>query len=195
VVGVLADDGLQAPAAEEIGFALAQVQDDVGAALRTGDRLDLEVAGALAAPAHALLGLQARAAGFDGDAVGDDVAAVEAHAELADELGVLLLVAREAVHELAGAALGDGAEVGNGLLGRQADAVVADGEGASVLVEAHAHFEVGLVFVERVVIQGLEAQLVAGVRGIRDQLAQEDFLVRVQRVGDEVEQLLDFGLE
>ena len=44
-------------------------------------------------------------------------------------------------------------------------------------------------------VQRLEAQLVAGVRRIRDQLAQEDLLVRVQRVGDEVQDLLDFGLK
>ena len=56
-------------------------------------------------------------------------------------------------------------------------------------------FEVRRVFVQAGVVQGLEAQLVAGVRGVGDQLAQEDFLVGVQRMGDEVQQLGDFGLE
>ena len=41
----------------------------------------------------------------------------------------------------------------------------------------------------------LEAQLVAGVGGVGDQLAQEDLLVRVQRMGDEVQDLGDFGFE
>jgi hypothetical protein len=94
-----------------------------------------------------------------------------------------------------GAALGDGAQVVDGLLLRQADAVVGDGQRARVLVEAHAHFEVGRVFVQGAVVQRLEAQLVAGVGGVGDQLAQEDLLVGVQRVGDEVQQLGDFGLE
>ena len=58
-----------------------------------------------------------------------------------------------------------------------------------------AHFELGLVFVQRGLVDGLEAQLVAGVRRIRDQLAQEDFLVGVERVRDEVQQLGNFGLE
>jgi hypothetical protein len=59
----------------------------------------------------------------------------------------------------------------------------------------HAHFEVGRVFVQRGVVQRLEAQLVAGVRGVGDQLAQEDFLVGVQRMRDQVQQLGHFGLE
>ena len=138
---------------------------------------------------------QAGAARFHRDLVGHDEARIEAHAELADELGVLLLVARQAAHELLGAALGDGAQVLDGFLARHADAVVADGERALALVEGHVHREFRLVFVQGAVVDAFEAQLVAGVRRIRDQLAQEDFLVRVERVRDEVQKLGDFGLE
>ena len=56
---------------------------------------DLEVAGAGADPAHAFGGCSASAAAFHGDLVGHDEAGVEAHAELADQLRVGLLVARE----------------------------------------------------------------------------------------------------
>src|SRR5690606_5228801 len=41
----------------------------------------------------------------------------------------------------------------------------------------------------------LEAQLVAGVRGVGYQLAQEDLLVRVERMGHQVEDLVDFSFE
>jgi hypothetical protein len=68
---------------------------DVGAALRAVDRLDFEVAAAFAGPAHALVRRQPGAARLDGDAVGDDEARIEADAELADQVGVLLLVAFE----------------------------------------------------------------------------------------------------
>ena len=57
-------------------------------------------------------------------------AGIEADAELADQLRVLLLVAGQALEELGGAGLGDGAEVRDRLLAGHADAVVADGEGA-----------------------------------------------------------------
>ncbi len=160
------------------------------------DRLDLELAGAFAAPAHAFFRLAAPARrDSHGDAVGDDEAGVEADAELADQVGVLLLVALQLRHELARAALGDGAQVRHRLLGAHADAVVADGQRLRLLVEEHADLEVGRVLAQRGVVQRLEAQLVAGVGGVGDQLAQEDLLVRVQRVGDEVQDLLDLGLE
>jgi hypothetical protein len=53
----------------------------------------------------------------------------------------------------------------------------------------------GVVLEQLGLVERLEAQLVAGVGRVGDQLAQEDLLVRVQRVGDEVQDLLDFGLE
>ena len=55
--------------------------------------------------------------------------------------------------------------------------------------------QVRLAFVQLGLVERLEAQLVAGVGGVRDHLAEEDLLVRVQRVGDEVQDLLDLGLE
>ncbi|MNV60185.1 hypothetical protein D3C71_1526400 [compost metagenome] len=76
-----------------------------------------------------------------------------------------------------------------------ADAVVGDGQRLGGLVEGHAHFEVGGVFKQRGVVQAFKTQLVAGVRRVGDQLAQEDLLVGIQRMGDQVQQLRYFGLE
>ena len=76
-----------------------------------------------------------------------------------------------------------------------ADAVVADGHGARVGVVADVDMQVGITRQQLGMLDGLEAQLVAGVGGVGDQLAQEDFLVRVQRVGHQVQDLGDFGLE
>jgi len=199
VVGILADDLLELPGVEVFVGVVAQVQRDAGAALRARDVGHLEVARAGARPAHALLGRQARAARFDRDPVGHDEARIEAHAELADELAEFrslgLLLSAELAHEVLGTTLGDGAEVVDGFLARQADALVGDGDGARGLVESEAHIQVGLVFVQLGMIDGLEAQLVAGVRSVRDQLAQEDFLVGIQRMRDEVQKLRDFSLE
>ena len=167
----------------------------LAAALRPGDRLDFELAGALGTPAHAVFGGDAGAARLHRDAVGHDEAAVEADAELADQLRILLLVAFQRCHEFARAALGDGAQVGHRLLGRHADAVVGDGDRLRLGIEVDAHLEVRRVFVEFGLVQRLEAQLVTGVRRVRDQLAEKDLLVRIERMGDEVQDLLDLGLE
>ena len=155
------------------------------------DRLDLELARAVARPAHALLGRQAGAARLDGDAVGDDEAGVEADAELADQVGVLLLVAFELGHELARAALGDRAQVRHRLLGAHADAVVADRSASwRQRRSSRGPSSSGASSYSAGVVQRLEAQLVAGVRRVGHQLAQEDLLVRVQRMGHQVQDLL-----
>ena len=195
VIGVARDDRLELPRTQEVLFALAQVQGHVGAARGLVDGFDLEVADALAAPAHALIGAEAGAPRLDRDAVGDDEAGVEADAELADQVGVLLLVTLQLGHELARAALGDGAQVLDRFVAAHADAVVADRQRLGLGVEQHAHFEVGGILVERRVVERLEAQLVAGVGRVGDQLAQEDLLVGVQRVRHQVQDLLDLGLE
>jgi len=87
------------------------------------------------------------------------------------------LVAREAVHELFGAAFGDRTQVFYGLLCAHADAVVGDRERLGLGVEGHADFEVRGVFVQSRVVQRLEAQLVTGVGGVGDQLAQKNLFV------------------
>ena len=135
VVGVFADHGLQLPVAQVFRRIVAQVQSHAGAANWAVDGFHLEVAGASADPAHAFSRWQASAAAFDGDFVGDDEARVEAHAKLANQLCVFLLVTAHAVHEFFGAAFGDGAQVVNRLLGAHADTVVGDGDGFGFFVE------------------------------------------------------------
>jgi len=195
VVGIFADDGFELPRRQEFVFAFAQVQDDVGAAVRLVDRFDGKVARAFGFPAHAFVGGRAGAAGFHRDAVGDDEAGVEADAELADQRRILLLVAGEFREEFLGAGFGDGAEMLDRLVARHADAVVADRDRALFLVEADLDLQVGIVLEQRAVVDRLEAQLVGGVGRIRDQLAQENFLVRVQGVDHQLQQLFYFRLE
>ena len=62
-------------------------------------------------------------------------------------------------------------------------------------IPQHVDVQVRVLALQRGIGQGLEAQLVAGVGGVGDQLAQEDLLVRVQRVRDQVKHLGDFGFE
>ena len=66
------------------------------------------------------------------DPVGDDEGRIEADAELADQLRILLLVAGQALEELGGARLGDGAQVRDRFVAAHADAVVADRQGAGL---------------------------------------------------------------
>ena len=80
----------------------------------------------------------AGAAGEHRHLVGDDERRIEADAELADQMRVLLLVAGELAEELARAGLGDRAEVRDDLVAAHADAVVGDGDRARLAVEIDA---------------------------------------------------------
>src|SRR6185312_5278403 len=180
VVGVLADQRLQLPALEELVLVCLQVQDHRGAALRLVDRLQRILALAVALPLHALAGRRIGAAGDHGDLVGDHEGGVEAHAELADQPRVGLLFAQHRLEEAPGAGAGDGADIGHHLVADHADAVVVDGDGARIRIPAHVDMQLAVT----------GHQL-----GLGDQLAQEDLLVRVQRVGDQVKDLGDFGFE
>ena len=195
VVGELADDGAQAPGLEELLFVLLEVQGDTGAALRDLKGLDIVLAAAVGGPAYAVLRTQAGAAGEDGDLVGDDIRRIKADAELADEGAVLGLVAGHGLQEAPGARAGDAADGLHDLLAAHADAVVAHGQGAGVLVHLDADAQVGVVLQQTVVREGLEAQLLGGVRGVGHQLTQEDFLVGIEGADDQVEHLADLRLE
>ncbi len=195
VIGVLADDRAQAVTGQQVVFAFAQMQGDFRAARRLIHRLQRVFALPVAFPAHPVLGAHPRAAGHQGHAVRNDEGGIEAHAELPDQVGVLGLVAGQALEELAGARLGDGADVGDDLVAGHADAVVDYGEGTGRLVEGDADLELAIAFEQGGIGHRLEAQLVARVGGVGDQLAQENLLVAVQGVDHQVQQLLDLGLE
>ena len=100
---------LQAPAVGVLLAFFVEVEEDGGAGDGALGGLDVEAGLAVAGPAPGLL--FAGFAGDDFDAVGDHEGAVEADAELADEVGVLLGVAGELGEEVLGAGAGDGAEV------------------------------------------------------------------------------------
>ncbi len=195
VVGVLLDHIAQAPAIGELFLFLLQVQDDAGTALWLVDGGDFKFALAFRRPVHAFGSRLTGATAVHIDLVGHDERGVEAHTELTDQMRVLLLVTGEVLHEVGGAGLGDSAKVSDDIFAAHADAVVLKGNGTGILVEAQANFQLIATFKQLWLGQGFETQFVHGVGGVGNQFPQEDFLVRVQRMNHEVQQLLHLGLE
>ena len=89
----------------------------------------------------------------------------------------------------------DGAEVFDQILAAHTDAVVGQGERSGFLIARQNDRQIGVGGCERRVGQRQITQAVAGIRCVGDKLAQKDFLVRIERVGDDVEQPADFSLE
>ena len=166
------------------------MHDDVGAdgiLLRLGDGV------AVRAGADPLVGrVAAVGAGDDRDLIGNHERGIEA-----DDVdsGILLLVLAEAVLELQRAAARDDAEVAVELLLRHADAVIRHRDRARILIRGDADLEVAARHAHVFIRERLVAELVDRVRGVRDDLAQENFFVRVDRVDHHVEQLFRLGFE
>ena len=142
-------------------------------------------------------GLLAGLARDEHDAIGHHEARVEAHPELADQLGshLPLLIAHR-LEELARAGAGDGPDVlARRRLAAHADAVVPHGQRALRSASASRRISSSPSRLQLGPRDRLEAQLVQRVGGVGDELAQEDVLVGVERVDHEVQQLPDLGLE
>ena len=188
-------DTAQAVTVEELVLAVAKVQHDLGAPRLDIDGLDGELALAARLPAHAFRHGPAGAARGDGDVVGDDEARVEPDAELSDELRVLRAVAGQGFEELTGAGTGDGSELAGDLLAGHADSVVPNRDRTDIGVKRYADLEITVTFIQPVVGQRLEPELVRRVGRIGDQLPKKDFLVAVERMDHQIQQLSDLGLE
>ena len=109
---------------------------------------------------------------------------VESQSEVADDGLILILL-----HELLGTREGNLVDVLVHLLGRHAHTAVRHGQRLLLLVRGHMDGQVAQIalhFADR--REGL--QLLGGIHGIRDQLAQEDFMLRIEEFLDDGEDVL-----
>ena len=138
--------------------------------------------------------IRSGAAAGDDDALGDHEGRIEADAELADQIGAVLGFG-EAGEKRFGAGARDGAEIVDQLLPVHADAAVDHGKRVRLLVRRDPDLRRRAVGDQFGRGDRLIAQLVAGVRRIRDQFAQEDIGLRIDRMHHQVQEFGDFGLE
>ena len=197
VVGIGRDDALDLVGLQVLPGVVLQVQNDLGTArdarrflLAGAGDLESGAAGGRPGPDVALAG----AAADHDDLLGDHEGGIEADAELANQaepvLGLLQLR-----HERLGAGAGDGAEMVDQLLPLHADAVVGDRERPGRLVRDDTDLEGVALTQQGWICNGLVAQLVASIGGIRDEFAEEDVGFRIDGVHHEVQEFGNFGLE
>ncbi len=169
-----------------------EMQADFGASIQTLGRFDGELARAFGLPPPA--GGFLIASGEDFHAVGQHERRVKPDAELPDQRQVGFFVAGEFLQKLERPAMGDRAQVFDQLIVGQADAGIFDGENALVFVGDEGDFQRGVIavfFVGQLQIP----HLVQGIRGVGDQFADRDLFVLIQRMRQQMQQLLNFGLK
>ena len=193
VVGVALDDLPDALRIEVFLVTLADMQHDAQAARHVRGRLYRKAALAVRGPAPAL-GLS-RFAAQHLDLVGDHEGGIEADPELADQAHILLGVAGQLADKGRCARARDRAEIFDQLVVVHADAVIGDGQGSRRLHWGHHDAIARVALGKRGLSQRGVAQPVAGVGRVRDQLAQEDLLLAIERVRDDIEEAADFRLE
>ena len=127
-----------------------------------------------------------------GDLIRHHKGRVEAHTELSDDIGVRSLLVLQIPLEAEAAAVGNDAQIVLQIVLVHADAVVADGEGTVVLVDGQRDLEIVTAHPHLVIGQAEIAQLVNGVRGVGDDLPQENLLMGIDGVDHQIQQ--PFGL-
>ena len=194
-VAVLAHNVAQVAAAGKLGGVFLQVDEDACAA--RGVFLSIGDGVAVLPIARPLDGLGLRLPGAGGELhlVCRHEDAVEAHAELADEVLCAALLLLGHLQEFLGAGVGNGAQVLHHFLLGHADAGVGDGQGLGLLIGGEGDGGLQLRVGNGRAGELLEAQFLQGIRGVGDELADKDFAVAVEGMDDDVQQLPDLCLE
>ena len=172
---------------EELGGIVADVEDDVGAAVALRDFVHRVLGAAVALPDDAVGAFFLAGFRDQGHLRGDHEGGVEAQAKMSDDVGGFgFALGLELGDELLGTREGDLVDVLVDLFGVHADAAVADGEGLFLLVDFYLDGEVTQLALE-LARGGQGLQLLCGVHGVTDDFAQEDLLVRIEELLDDRE--------
>ena len=173
---------------------LLEVHHDLRSALLTRRIGDLISAHAVTRP-HQLAAISTPAARMHAHLVGHHERGIKPDTELTDHVRWRSAVFLDRFEEGLGAGMSNGSKIFHQLLMRHADSMVGNRERLCLFIGCDVDLQ-GQIGLMDVLLSRLKmAELLHRVGGIRDQLAQENFLVGVKRVDDQVEELLDFGLE
>ncbi len=190
---ILLDDRFDLPFLGVVMGVFLQFDNNPGAAAQPRHLADGKGAGAVGGPFMAL-------AAVPGPTLHEDPAAgheggVEADAELADEVDVLLRRFRQLGQEGIGTRVGDGAEVGLELVAAHADPGIGDREGVVLVIEGDVDLERHVGIEDIGGGNALMPEFLQGICRIGDQFANKNVPLGVQRVDDDIEELLDLCLK
>ncbi len=91
--------------------------------------------------------------------------------------------------------MGDGAEIGDQFFMGHADAAVGDGDGLFLVIDRDVDLQRGIGIEDLLLQQFLVPEFFQGIGRIGNQLPQKDLPLGVERMDDDIQQLIDFRLK
>lgn len=137
----------------------------------------------------------------NGDLIRRHERRIKAHAKLPDERRIHRAASRglrlrlELLDERLRSRMRNRPEIFNQLAMRHADARIRERDCLRRLIRRDGHLQRRIRLDDFLPARLQEAQFLRGIRRIRNQLADEDLLIRVERMDDKIEKLRDLGLE
>ena len=192
---VLLDNVLDLPFAREIFgvFVVLEVKRNLGAHLVERGFRNFEIARAFGAPQVTLRFASLERQDFD--LLCDHEHGVETHTELTDEIDAALVGIFQVLDEVLGAATSDCTQAVDQVFLVHADTVVFDNEALAFLVHRNIDAQLCAHREEAGVRKREETTLVECICCVRNQFAEENFLVAVKGVDHQVQHVANFGLE
>ena len=194
-VRVALDDPLDLPSLRKL--IVLQMHDDLRPARKVIRRLDLIARLPIALPLPPLL-TRTAAPRKNGDLIRDHERRIKAHAKLPDERRIhraALRLRLELFDERLRSRVCNRPEIFNQLPVRHADARIRERDRLRRLIRREGHLQRRIRLRDFLPARLQKAQFLRGIRRIRNQLADEDLLIRVERMDDKIEELRDLGLE
>ena len=173
---------------------LLEVHHDLRSALLTRRIGDLISAHAITRP-HQLAAISTPAARMHAHLVRHHERGIKPDTELTDHVRWRSTVFLDRFEEGLGTGVGNRSKIFHQLVMRHANAMIGNREGLCLLIGRDVDLKRQIGLMNILLGPFKMAKFLHRIGGIRDQLAQENLLVGVKRVDDEIEKLLDLGLE
>ena len=170
---------------QELLAVVGDVQHDVGAAFGFLASVDFKCGRAVAGPFHGF-GIFSVAAGDDIHAVGHHEGGIKSQAKMSDNGRSVFLVF---LQEVVGTGKGYLVDVLVNFLGGHTDTVIAHGQCFCLRVNADTHLEFAHLALE-VALHGQGLELLGGIDGVADNLAEKNLMVAVKKLLDDRENVL-----
>jgi len=131
--------------------------------------------------------------GDNSDLLGNEISGVETHTELTDHANIS--TGGNSLHESSSSGFGNSTKVVDEISFSHTNSTILNGQGVVSFIWDNLDLEIWLSLELLWLGDRVVSDLIKGIRGVRNELSQENFFVGVEGVDDQRHQLLDIGVK